>query len=523
MMRSGHRQEAQPPGQTAVFLDRDGTLIEDRGHLRDPGEVVFFADTVDALLRLQVHARLFIVTNQSGVGKGLLTKDEAARVNAFVVDRLGQAGVRIEALYCCPRRREDGCACMKPHPLFLKQAASEHGLDLRRSFVVGDHPHDVEVADNVGAAGILVLTGHGARHRAELLPDATVVPGIREAADWIVAGLEMQHQDRQAPGLLDAAARILRDGGVVAFPTETVYGLGAVVFNEKAVARVFEIKARPRFDPLIVHVGGTGHLPLLAKSVPAAAQALMEHFWPGPLTLVLFKSPRVPDLVTAGLPTVAVRMPRHPLALELIRRTGAPIAAPSANPFGDTSPTTAQHVLDHLAGRADLVLDGGPCPVGVESTIVSFACDTPTLLRPGGLPAEEIEALIGPLAKASAKHEQPMAAPGMLPRHYAPRTPLRVVRDLEGFAPHSEERVGILALKRTDGVASFAAAEFLSANGDLQEAASTLFGALRKLDAQALDHIVAELVPDIGLGVAINDRLLRAAGNCQPQTKEHAS
>ena len=520
MTRSGHNQETQPPGQPAVFLDRDGTLIEDRGHLRDPDEVVFFADTVDALRRLQAHARLFIVTNQSGVGKGLLTQADADRVNAFVVDRLREAGVRIAAVYCCPHRREDGCACIKPHPLFLMRAASEHGLDLRRSFVVGDHPHDVEFADNVRATGIYVLTGHGAKHRADLLPGATVVPGIRESADWILACLEMQRQEREHPGLLNTAASILRDGGVVAFPTETVYGLGAVVFNEKAVARVFEVKARPRFDPLIVHVSGLGHLPLLTKSVPAAAQALMEHFWPGPLTLVLPKSSRVPDLVTAGLPTVAVRMPRHPLALELIRRTGAPLAAPSANPFGHTSPTTAQHVLDHLAGKADLVLDGGACPVGVESTIVSFACDTPTLLRPGGLPAEEIEALIGPLAKAPAKREQPVAAPGMLPRHYAPRTPLRVVRDMEGFAPNSKERIGLLALRKADGVGSFAAAEFLSANGDLREAASNLFGALRKLDAQALDLIVAELVPNIGLGLAINDRLLRAAGNYQPQGKE---
>ncbi len=520
MTRSDHNQEAQPPGQAAVFLDRDGTLIEDRGHLRDPDEVVFFADTVDALRRLQAHARLFIVTNQSGVGMGLLTQADADRVNAFVVDRLREAGVHIVAAYCCPHRRDEDCACIKPRPLFLHQAAAEHGLDLRRSFVVGDHPHDVECADNAGATGLYVLTGHGARHRADLRPGATAVPGIREAADWILACLEMQRQDHEHPGLLNTAASILRDGGVVAFPTETVYGLGAVAFNEKAVARVFEIKARPRFDPLIVHVSGLGHLPLVAKKVPAVAQILMERFWPGPLTLVLRKSSQVPDLVTAGLPTVAVRMPRHPLALELIRRTGAPLAAPSANPFGHTSPTTAPHVLDHLAGKADLVLDGGACPVGVESTIVSFAGDKPTLLRPGGLPAEEIEGLIGTLERAPAKGTQPMSAPGMLPRHYAPRTPFRVIRDMEGFAPHSEERTGLLALRKGHGAGSFAAAEFLSSNGDLREAASNLFAALRKLDAQALDLIVAELVPNIGLGLAINDRLMRAAGNHQPQGKE---
>lgn len=499
-------------GQPAVFLDRDGTLIEDCGDLRDPGEVVFFADTVNALRRLHAHALLFIVTNQSGVGKGLLTEADADRVNAFVVDRLREAGVRITAVYCCPHRREDGCSCIKPNPLFLERAATEYGMDLRRSFVVGDHPHDVAFADGVGAAGIYVLTGHGAKHRTELPSGKTVVPGIREAADWILACLEVQRQEHEHPGLLDTAANLLRDGGVVAFPTETVYGLGAVVFNEEAVARVFEVKQRPRFDPLIVHVSGVEQLPLLTGSIPAAAQVLIEHFWPGPLTLVLPKLSRVPDLVTAGLPTIAVRMPRHPLALELIRRTGAPLAAPSANPFGHTSPTTAQHVLDQLAGKVDLVLDGGACPVGVESTIVSFAGDAPTLLRPGGLPAEEIEALIGPLARAPAKGERPVAAPGMLPRHYAPRTRLIVVRGTEGFAPDSGKRVGLLALKRVGGMGSFAAVEVLSEDGDLREAAGNLFGAMRRLDAQGLDLIVAEPVPHIGLGVAINDRLGRAAG-----------
>lgn len=516
--RSGPDQEPRTSGHPAVFFDRDGTLIEDRGHLRDPGEVVFFADTVDALRRLQAHARLFIVTHQSGIGMGLLTQADADRVNTFVVDRLREAGVIITAVYCCPHRHDEGCACIKPNPLFLKQAASEYGLDLRRSFVVGDHPHDVELAGNAAATGIYVLTGHGAKHRAELPPGAIVVPGIREAADWILASVRMHDQEHKQPGLLDTAAGILRNGGVVAFPTETVYGLGAVVFNEKAVARVFEVKARPRFDPLIVHVSGLEHIPLLTTQVPAAAQALMERFWPGPLTVVLPKSPQVPDLVTAGLPTVALRMPRHPFALELIRRTGAPLAAPSANPFGHTSPTTAQHVLDHLAGKVDLVLDGGSCSVGIESTVVSFTCDTPTLLRPGGLPVEEIEALIGPLARPPAKGEPIVVAPGMLPRHYAPRTPVKVVCNIKNYTPNLKGRVGLLTLKKMEDTAPFAAAEFLSANGDLREAASNLFGALRKLDAQGLELIIAELVPNIGLGLAINDRLLRAAGTGAPET-----
>jgi L-threonylcarbamoyladenylate synthase len=314
------------------------------------------------------------------------------------------------------------------------------------------------------------------------------------------------------PALLETAAALLRSGGLVAFPTETVYGLGAVAFNETAVARIFEAKQRPRFDPLIVHVCEPDQLSRLCASVPAAARTLIDRFWPGPLTLVLPKALGVPDLVTAGLPTVAVRMPRHPLALELIRRTGAPLAAPSANPFGHVSPTTAQHVLDHLAGKVDLVLDGGPCPVGVESTIVSFASGSPALLRHGGLPLEEIEALLGPLAAATAQETAAPSAPGMLPQHYAPRTRLQLVSGPIPPPLQRTLRLGALAFQAVSSPGSFAAIEVLSAQGDLREAATRLFGAMRRLDEQHLDLIWAERVPDVGLGRAINDRLRRAAG-----------
>lgn len=311
--------------------------------------------------------------------------------------------------------------------------------------------------------------------------------------------------------LTDAAER-LRSGGIVAFPTETVYGLGAAVFNETALARVFEAKNRPRFDPLIVHIADRESLANLVETVPAAAQTLAERFWPGPLTLVLSKKPAVPDLATAGLPTVAVRMPNHPLALALIQRVGIPLAAPSANPFGHISPTTARHVRDSLGDRVDRILDGGPCAVGVESTIVSFATASPTLLRPGGLPTEAIEALIGPLASPDATTVgQALPAPGMLPRHYAPRTPLRMLDPVQRDAPPDGQRIGLLAFRPPAHPSAYAMIEILSESGDLREAATRLFGALRRLDAAGLDRLVAEPVPDIGLGRAINDRLRRAA------------
>ncbi len=310
-------------------------------------------------------------------------------------------------------------------------------------------------------------------------------------------------------GTLDRAAGLLRNGGIVAFPTETVYGLGAAVFNEKAVARVFEVKGRPYFDPLIVHVSSPDQLPLLVGAVPSAAQVLIDQFWPGPLTLVLHKTPQVPDLVTAGLPNVAVRMPSHPLALELIERTGMPIAAPSANPFGCISPTTAQHVIRHLGDCIDMVLDGGPCAVGVESTVLSLAGPRPVILRAGGLAREEIERVMGVTLDHTSSSDRP-SAPGQTPSHYAPRTPLVLGSMNEKAAAGA--RVGLLAYRPRNGMDGFAAVEVLSRDGDLREAAINLFAALHRLDAMGLDKIVADTVPETGLGLAIMDRLRRASG-----------
>ncbi len=506
----------------AAFLDRDGTIIEDRGHLRSPAEVVFYPETVRALQRLQEHFDLFIVTHQPGIAGGLVSEAEVEEVNRHVATELLRQGVRIAAVYCCPHRREDRCRCIKPEPFFLEEAARQFGVDLKASFVVGDHPHDVTLAQNAGARGVYVLTGHGRKHRAEAPAGAPIVPGIWEAVDWILAFRHMRQLEEKAPGLLDEAARAMRASGIVAFPTETVYGLGAVVFDERAVARVFEAKNRPYFDPLIVHVSTVAQLAELVTTIPKAAQELIGQFWPGPLTVVVPKSSRVSDLVTAGLPTVAVRMPRHPLALALITRVGAPIAAPSANVFGHCSPTTAEHVRATLESKVDFILDGGPCAIGVESTIVSFADAEPVLLRSGGVPAEDIERLIGPLKRSPGSGTTAgMEAPGMLPRHYSPRTPLRLrPAGAPLRRPRASTRTGLLAFRPVADMDGFAAVEILSRDGDLREAAANLFSALRRLDEQHLDEIWASPAPSEGLGLAINDRLARAAGVCvteQPQ------
>lgn len=304
-------------------------------------------------------------------------------------------------------------------------------------------------------------------------------------------------------------AEIIRRGGLVAFPTETVYGLGADSLNPEAVVKIFEAKNRPYFDPLIVHIAEMEDAFKLCLRVDARAKALMERFWPGPLTLVLPKRDVVPDLVTAGLETVAIRMPAHPVALSLIRESGRPISAPSANLFGHLSPTEAKHVERQLGDRVDLIIDGGRCPIGVESTIVDLSEDEPILLRPGGLPLEDIERIIGKV-KVVTSMDRPRS-PGQLKHHYSPRTPLRIIRE-EVFKVPEGVRAGLLSFKGSPARGGFAVVEVLSPSGDLREAACNLFPSLHKLDSLGLDVIYAEPVPEEGLGRAIMDRLRKAEG-----------
>ena len=306
------------------------------------------------------------------------------------------------------------------------------------------------------------------------------------------------------------AAEIIRRGGIVAFPTETVYGLGADVFNPLAAARIFEVKRRPYFDPLIVHVANYTDLKKLVREIPSDAKRLMERFWPGPLTVVLYKKEDVPDIVTSGLPTVAIRMPKHPMTLKLIELVGSPIVGPSANLFGYLSPTTAEHVQDQLGGQVDFILDGGPCEVGVESTILSFSEEKPRLLRPGGVPLEEIESIIGEVEMTPVNEGKP-SAPGMLPRHYAPHTPIILDWSKKNLDSYRKKKIGLLAFQESKNFLKFRQVEVLSKKGDFREAAASLFSAIRRLDALNLDLILAETVPEVGLGRAIMDRLRRAS------------
>ncbi|TCB92083.1 threonylcarbamoyl-AMP synthase [Micromonospora zingiberis] len=309
-----------------------------------------------------------------------------------------------------------------------------------------------------------------------------------------------------ADGDLAEAASVLRTGGLVAFPTETVYGLGANALDARAAARIFEAKARPSFDPLITHLADAADLESLVGAVPPAVAALAARFWPGPLTLIVDRPAMIPPIVTSGLATMAVRVPDNEYARRLIAAAGVPVAAPSANRFGQLSPTRAEHVVRGLGAAVDVVLDGGPTRCGIESTIVDARGERPVVLRLGALPVEELEQVAGPVTIRPGSSGQPVA-PGTLAAHYAPRTPLRLST---AGATDSGVRRGYLAF-RDRPVGDWAAVEVLSAAGDLTEAAARLFEALHRLDATGVGEIVAESVPDTGVGRAVNDRLRRAA------------
>lgn len=309
-----------------------------------------------------------------------------------------------------------------------------------------------------------------------------------------------------APNIAEAA-RLIRDGELVAFPTETVYGLGGDATNERAVAKIFEAKGRPQFNPLISHVLDASEARRLVLW-NATADKLAAHFWPGPLTLVLprGKDSAIALLATAGLDTAAIRAPAHKMAQALIRAAGRPIAAPSANRSGTVSPTRAEHVVQSLGDRVKLILDGGPCPVGLESTVLDLTTSVPTLLRPGGATREAIEAVIGTVALSDALPSGNAAhkSPGQLESHYAPAAPVR----LDATNVAGDE--GLLAFGPRPPAGARQSLN-LSPAGDLAEAAANLFAMLRALDRPGISRIAVMPIPETGLGLAINDRLRRAA------------
>jgi L-threonylcarbamoyladenylate synthase len=307
------------------------------------------------------------------------------------------------------------------------------------------------------------------------------------------------------------AVEILNNEDVVAIPTETVYGLAGNIYSDKAIRKIFEVKQRPLFNPLIVHLHSVEQLDEIVSEFPIKAQLLADAFWPGSLTLILKKKSNIPDVITAGKDTVAVRIPNHPVTLKLLKELSFPLAAPSANPFNRISPTNSLHVESYFKNSIKMVLEGGECKNGLESTIIGFENNEPVLYRLGAIAIEEIENVVGKINVKNKKEKAP-DAPGMLAKHYAPKTKTYLVNDIKKFIKgNCDKTIGLVSFTEDINASNIEHVEILSKSGDLKEAASKLYSALHTLDDLNLDMIVAQRFPDVGLGKSINDRLERAA------------
>ena len=309
---------------------------------------------------------------------------------------------------------------------------------------------------------------------------------------------------------LDLAKNALNNNEIIAMPTETVYGLAGNAYSEEAIKKIFTLKKRPLYNPLIVHVKSADFLTQVAYDIPEAAMKLANYFWPGPLTLVLKKQSFIPDLVTSGKNTVAIRVPNHPLALKLLEQLEFPLAAPSANPFGSISPTSALHVYNYFKEDLGIILDGGECEKGIESTIIGFENNQPIVYRLGSLSIEDIESKIGKVFTKTHNDTAPVA-PGMLSRHYAPSTDTLLTNDVEKLIQsYPDKKIGLLLFQNLIKNIPIEQQEILSKSGNLKEAAKNLYAAMHRLDKLNLEMIIAERLPDVGLGKTMNDKLQRA-------------
>lgn len=316
---------------------------------------------------------------------------------------------------------------------------------------------------------------------------------------------------------INLAVQHLNDNGIIGFPTETVYGLAGNAFETEAIHKIFEVKKRPTFNPLIVHIKGIEDLVHVAQEIPPMAYELANAFWPGPLTFILKKQPHIPNLVTADQDTVAVRVPNHPVALELLRHLDFPLVAPSANPFTSISPTSAEHVENYFGNQINMVLDGGECTAGIESTIIGFENNRVVVYRLGALALEEIEKVTGSVTLLNKKNKKPIA-PGMLLKHYAPKTDFILTRNVqEELDWYSDKKIGLLLYNTLIPDFEKKNQIVLSMESDLQIAASRLYNAMHQLDKMNLDIIIAERFPEYSLGVSINDRLERASKKINTQ------
>lgn len=472
----------------AVFLERDGVLLDQSGC---PDSAL-----LKPLHRLAERYQIYGLILPATAGDG---------AQQHLEQLLASAGIPIAGWL----QSDAGERCLKEGVTArLVESASADRLKLAGSFLISDLPELIGSGVPLGCNTLYVSTARARAHLQLLQPEQLFFHHPADAMEWIL------HHPRGEADLevsLAKGAEALRRGELVAFPTETVYGIGADALNSRAVEQIFVAKKRPRFNPLIVHIADRAAVDRLAAEIPQQAKQLMDRFWPGPLTLILPKKKSVPDIVTAGHPTVGIRMPGNRLALELIRRAGVPVAAPSANEFTCTSPTNAAHVREQLHGVYAVLIDGGACRVGVESTVLTLAEQQPRILRPGGISREQIEAVIGPVQLPAPDSVEPVdiTSPGMFPVHYAPRTPL----ELHDPLPHrlaADAKVGWVLLNPPPWQCAGPVA-VLSGSGDLEEAAQELYATLRRMDSLGLRLIISHRFPENGIGAALNDRIGKAA------------
>lgn len=373
-------------------------------------------------------------------------------------------------------------------------------------FLVSDKKEDLLAAKERNITGFYVLTTKGSRCIGDLPQNFQVFHNLTEVVDRILEKTYNQKENNFCS--INEGAENIKNGGLTAFPTETVYGLGASVFYPDSVRKIFELKNRPLFDPLISHISNIEMLKLIADDIKDQAWELIKNFWPGPLTLVFKKRNSVNNIITGNNPTIAVRMPANTVALEFIEKAGSPIAAPSANSFGKTSPTTAKHVIEQLGCKGYLIIDGGACRVGVESTVLLLTTKTPKILRQGGISQERIEKLIGSVNTIETPLLKTAESPGMLENHYAPETPL-LLKELP-ILENNDPNTGLLLFGDLS-IKSNGPIENLSPEGNLEEAATKLYSAIRRLDKLKLKRIIAYSLPNKGMGRAINDRIKKAS------------
>ena len=488
-LQNGNRNDKDYSDRPVIFLEKKTLTEEIFASDRRVDQRRLAKDFVSALLELKTHHHLVIV-EETGISEP--STDD--RLNTLLVE----SGIDLSNTSEHRTGKDKSTLVGYSTVTQIEEFSLRHGIPAERRLLIQ------------AGTKVSIFSDQKDLGTGTFLPEmlALCFHTYNDLVSWILS------HPTPYKNLLEgirAGAEVIREGALVVLPTETVYGLGADATNPAAVEKIFTAKKRPFYDPLIVHVSDTKQMLPLVTEFSEKAKALTTHFWPGPLTIVLPKSSLVPSIVTAGSPSVAIRMPSNPLALELIRLSGRPIAAPSANLFGCTSPTTARHVQQQLGGTYDAIIDGGACIVGIESTVISFLGETPRILRPGGIDQHAIEACIGKvLSDRQDIPEDSTTSPGMLPSHYATATPLRIVEDPSDYASRID--VGVLLFGKCEED-FLGPVEYLSPSSDPAEAAKRLYQAMRNLDSLSLALIVVKLLPETGIGIAVNNRLRKAANN----------